>query len=201
MSMEEPMTKLEASRADAGASPGILAALLHLAAVAATVLGSLWFAAWVASTPVKAEGDTDRRWIYRTIRRQYRVCEWGECRIEWRWERRRYPNHSYDLPETRIYGYVRRDEGRCKEVRRAVGDQHLTVDGAKKAANDAWAAAVRFHSGEKWIDLANARGVTYTCSRSSIKEGGSSVTTLGQQLNRCEIEAVPCAPIREREER
>ena len=57
-------------------------------------------------------------------------------------------------------------------MRRAVGDQHLTVEGAKKAANDAWAGTVRFHLGEKFMDLNNARNIVYTCSRSSIKEGG-----------------------------
>ena len=100
---------------------------------------------------------------------------------------------------TRVYSYVRREDGEesrpaCREVRRAVGDQHLTVDGAKKAANDAWAGTIRFHLGEKFMDLANAKHVVYTCSRSSIKEGG--VTTLGQTLNRCEIEATPCHPQR-----
>lgn len=100
---------------------------------------------------------------------------------------------------TRVYSYERRaaaDEGgTCREVRRAVGDQHLTVEGAKKAANDAWAGTVRFHLGEKFMDLTNARNIVYTCSRSSIKQGG--VTTLGQSLNRCEIEATPCHPPRE----
>jgi hypothetical protein len=105
---------------------------------------------------------------------------------------------------TRVYSYVRRDTddddrggGHCREIRRAVGDQHLTVDGAKKAANDAWAGAVRFHLGEKYMDLGNAKHLVYTCSRSSIKEGG--VTTLGQTLNRCEIEATPCRPQRQME--
>ena len=78
-----------------------------------------------------------------------------------------------------------------------MGDQHLTVDGAKKAANDAWAGTVRFHLGEKYMDLSNARRVVYTCSRSSIKEGG--VTTLGQTFTRCEIEALPCHPQRQME--
>ncbi len=82
-------------------------------------------------------------------------------------------------------------------MRRAVGDQHLTVDGAKKAANDAWAGTVRFHLGEKYMDLSNARRIVYTCSRSSIKEGG--VTTLGQTFTRCEIEALPCRPQRQME--
>ncbi len=75
------------------------------------------------------------------------------------------------------------------------------MDGAKKAANDAWAGAVRFHLGERYMDLSNARRITYTCSRSSIKEGGTSVTTLGQQFNRCELEAIPCAARREPEAR
>lgn len=106
---------------------------------------------------------------------------------------------------TRVYSYVRRDTddddrdrgGHCREMRRAVGDQHLSVDGAKKAANDAWAGTVRFHLGEKYMDLGNAKRIVYTCSRSSIKEGG--VTTLGQTLNRCEIEAVPCHPPKQME--
>ncbi len=123
-----------------------------------------------------------------------------------RWVRRCHRNHTYYLPErapTRVHAYTRRDDddrgGDCKPVRRIVGDQHLTLDGAKKAANDAWAGAVRFHHGEKYLDLANARRVTYTCSRSSIKEG--SVTTLGQTFTRCEVEATPCHPPRDREER
>ena len=102
---------------------------------------------------------------------------------------------------TRVLSYVRRadGEGGCREIRRVVGDQHLSVDGAKKAANDAWAGAVRFHLGEKFMDLANARYINYTCSRSSIKEGG--VTTLGQALTRCEIEAQPCQAPREASEK
>jgi len=99
---------------------------------------------------------------------------------------------------TRVYGYERREfvdeTPGCRDVRRAVGDQHLTLEGAKKAANDAWAGTVRFHLGEKFMDLANARNIVYTCSRSSIKDGG--VTTLGQTLTRCEVEAQPCHPPR-----
>ena len=102
---------------------------------------------------------------------------------------------------TRVYSYVRRETadegGHCRDIRRVVGDQHLTVEGAKKAANDAWAGAVRFHLGEKFMDLSNARHIVYTCSRSSIKEGG--VTTLGQSLTRCEVEATPCHPARQNE--
>jgi hypothetical protein len=110
---------------------------------------------------------------------------------------RRFSRHS----GTRVYSYERRefvDEALgCRELRRAVGDQHLTVDGAKKAANEAWAGTVRFHLGEKFMDLSNARNIVYVCARSSIKEGG--VTTLGQTLTRCEIEAQPCHPPRQLE--
>ena len=136
-----------------------------------------------------------------------RECaRWGICYIEKTW-----PEYSYrkkcclrwtDDYGPRVYGYARRDYddgGHCRDVRRAVGDQHLTVEGAKKAANDSWAATVRFHIGEKHMDLNNARHIAYTCSRSSIKEGG--VTTLGQTLTICEIEAKPCAPRREKEDR
>ena len=117
----------------------------------------------------------------------------GRC---YRASRQAYAHHR----GTRVYSYVRREseEGHgCRDVRRAVGDQHLTVDGAKKAANDSWAGTVRFHLGEKFMDLSNARHIVYTCSRSSIKEGG--VTTLGQTLTRCEIEAQPCHPQRQME--
>jgi hypothetical protein len=132
----------------------------------------------------------------------------GQVVTRYRYVRQCYRNHTYHYPErepTRVYGYTRRDDDRddrggdCKPVRRIVGQQHLTLDGAKKEANDAWAGAVRFHHGEKYLDLANARRVTYTCSRSSIKEG--SVTTLGQTFTRCEVEATPCHPPRDREER
>jgi hypothetical protein len=117
---------------------------------------------------------------------------------------RRYASTQTRRDPTRVYSYVRRDTddddrggGHCRDTRRAVGDQHLTVDGAKKAANDSWAGTVRFHLGEKYMDLGNAKQIVYTCSRSSIKEGG--VTTLGQSLTRCEIEATPCRPQRQME--
>lgn len=102
---------------------------------------------------------------------------------------------------TRVYGYTRysNESASCRETRRVVGDQHLTVEGAKKAANDAWSGTIRFHLGEKYMDLGNARHITYTCSRSSIKEG--SVATLGQTLTRCEIEAQPCAAPRASDEK
>jgi hypothetical protein len=130
----------------------------------------------------------------------------GQVVTRYRYVRQCVRNHTYYLPErepTRVYGYTRRDDDRgdCKPTIRVVGQQALSVDSAKKEANEAFAAMTRFHHGEKYLDLANARRVTYTCSRSSIKEAGTSVTTLGQSFTRCEIEATPCRPQRDREER
>jgi hypothetical protein len=176
------------------------------AAILGLLVGAVLFVFGILIARTARAQDHDTRWVYRTIWKQRYVCEWGHCYWH-RWqERQRIRNHAYYLPErepARVYGYTRRDDddrgGDCKPVRRIVGQQHLTLDGAKKEANDAWAGAVRFHHGEKYLDLANARRVTYTCSRSSIKEG--SVTTLGQTFTRCEVEATPCHPPRDREER
>ena len=134
---------------------------------------------------VVPDADAQYRPGWRQYCTNYGHCEWRRVRVY----------------EPRVYGYERRRDddddnwsGRhnCRDTRKAVGDQHLTVDGAKKAANDAWAGTVRFHLGEKFMDLNNAARIIYTCSRSSIKEAGASVTTLGQAFTRCEIAAQPC---------
>ena len=163
----------------------------------------LLFAAAVILAPAQTQSQEAEGWVNRVVgynrdgtARYARVY----CRSDGRcfWPRRHARAHP---TPTRVYSYVRRETGDegggCRDIRRAVGDQHLTVDGAKKAANDAWAGTVRFHLGEKYMDLSNARHIVYTCSRSSIKEGG--VTTLGQTLTRCEIEAQPCHPQRQME--
>jgi hypothetical protein len=67
-----------------------------------------------------------------------------------------------------------------------VGDQHLSVSGAQAQADKAWQQDVRFYLGERWMDIKNAEGVRYECSRSSVGE------TLGQTLTRCEVSAIPC---------
>lgn len=139
---------------------------------------------------------------------QTRQCvEWGRrhvCSEQWPYDRCRW--QRYCVRHNWVAGYEQRyddddrrkfrgDRSECKAIRRVTGDQHLTVDGAKKAANDAWSGAVRFYHGERFMDLSNAREIAYDCSRSSIKEGG--VTTLGQSLQRCEVAAIPCAPVRQ----
>ena len=159
------------------------------------------FAALLVLAPAQAESQESGRYVTKLVgynndggpRYGRFYCDYdGDCRRVTRQARR----HRYG---TRVYSYVQRDDddgdrGVCRDVRRVVGDQHLSVDGAKKAANDAWAGTVRFHLGEKFMDLSNARRVVYTCSRSSIKDGG--VTTLGQSLTRCEVEASPCSAAR-----
>ena len=173
-------------------------------------LSAVLLVALVSLVPMQAQSQ-ESGWLKREIgygrysedgyyrRGDGRYCrEDGRCYRAYRPARRirHYRDRDRDDRDgTRVYGYSRRDWGAneevtCRDTRRAVGDQHLSVDGAKKAANDAWAGTVRFHLGEKYMDLSNARQVTYTCSRSSIKEGG--VTTLGQTLTRCEVEAQPC---------
>ncbi len=166
---------------------------------------ALLFAAAVMLVPVHAQAQ-EGRWAHRVVgynqdgtARYARVY----CRSDGTCYRHRPRRHvRYYRTPTRVDSYERRaaveeDRGLCRDIRRAVGDQHLSVEGAKKAANDAWAGTVRFHMGEKYMDLGNAQHIVYTCSRSSIKEGG--VTTLGQSLNRCEIEAQPCRPPRQQE--
>jgi hypothetical protein len=163
---------------------------------------AMFFAAAAVLMPVQAQGGQweIRRVGYHADGRPHYARVY--CRDDGRCYRPR--RHASHHEHTRVYSYERREpisyerrdpveEGiTCRDIRRAVGDQHLTVDGAKKAANDAWAGTIRFHLGEKFMDLANARNIVYTCSRSSIKEGG--VTTLGQTFTRCEIEAQPCHP-------
>jgi hypothetical protein len=163
-------------------------------------LTALLFAAGMVLLPMQAQsGQWEVRQIgFHSNGRPYYARVY--CRDDGRCFRpRRYAAATPQRDGTRVYSYERRavleGGGNCREIRRAVGDQHLTVDGAKKAANDAWAGTVRFHLGEKFMDLNNAKHIVYTCSRSSIKEGG--VTTLGQSLTRCEIEATPCHPARE----
>jgi len=83
----------------------------------------------------------------------------------------------------------------CKEPIKITGNQQITKDGAKKAADDAWAGNVRFKYGEIYMSLDNARFVEYICARSSIGEPGLS--NLVQTLTRCEITAQPCRARRE----
>jgi len=131
--------------------------------------------------PAQAQGFEDSIWVRRTIRQQHRA-EWAAER-ERAAQRRRYYG--------RVYGYVRREEefdrgDRCRDTRKVVGDQGLSVALAQGQADKSWAADVRFHLGERFMDIGNAEDITYECSRSSVGE------TLGQTFTRCQISAKPC---------
>ena len=165
----------------------------------------LLFAAAAILVPAQAQSQEAEGWYNRVVGYN-RDGTALYARVYCRSDSRCYGQDGTRTPTTAGHAFIAMcgarggDEGGggvCRDIRRAVGDQHLTVDGAKKAANDAWAGTVRFHLGEKYMDLSNARHIIYTCSRSSIKEGG--VTTLGQSLTRCEIEAQPCHPQRQLE--
>ena len=129
-----------------------------------------------APAQAQAQGFDDSQWIKQTIRKQHRAE---------RLERRRYYHRA-----TRVYSYIRREESdygdRCRDLRRVVGDQGLSIALAQGQADKSWAADVRFHLGERFMDISNAEGVTYECSRSSVGE------TLGQTFHRCQISARPC---------
>lgn len=173
---------------------------------AAVAVGIFWLM-FLAVISVNAHAqDQDSRWVRQVIKQRYLAYDHWTGSYVYRYR----PVEKWvriDREPTRVYSYIQRDRDyersdghgeRCKTIRRVVGQQALTMDGAKKEANDAWAGAIRFHHGEKYLDLSNARQITYTCSRSSIKEG--SVTTLGQTFTRCEVEAIPCRPRPQREE-
>ena len=159
----------------------------------------------IASTPAIAQDDT--RWVRRSV---WSTCEfWGTCyRLRYeRWEarqrqvrviyrqaprREREATLHYRTPHQHEHHDHRRH---CRDVFRTVGNQHLSVQGAKGEADKAWIQAIRFYHGEIFMSLENARGTKYTCSRSSVGE------TLGQTFSRCEIEARPCKAEREDGER
>ena len=147
-----------------------------------------------------AEGG-DSRWVRPALRESARVnCEWwGNCFQHYRylaWRERQarlrhYRQPVYHREATLHYRTPERDDrrddrNRCRDFKRTVGDQHVSVEGAKRAADKAWIQMVRFYDGEVWMTLENAKGVKYMCSRSSVGE------TLGQTFSRCEIEARPC---------
>lgn len=87
---------------------------------------------------------------------------------------------------TRVMAYSKRQKLSCLSRVRAVGSQWVGASGAKQSAIKAWREIVRFDSGEKFSDWANATGVMQGCSRSSIGE------VIGKVLYRCEVSAAPC---------
>lgn len=74
----------------------------------------------------------------------------------------------------------------CQAAFRTVGDQAITVEGAREAAEKAFSQQTRFTHGERYQDISNARDAGYECVRSSI---GS---VAGAVFYRCELRARPC---------
>ena len=112
--------------------------------------------------------------------------------------RRHYRHHTpprviYRKPEVR--SWVQREHiapelahpvATCFRQVRTVGDQAITVEGAKTEAIKAWSQMVRHDSGERAMDFEVARDSTFACVRSSIGSVGGAV------FHRCELIARPC---------
>ena len=156
-----------------------------------------------ALTPQTLQAQDDSAWIRRTIRQTAKDnCEWyGDCyqwhRYQvWRnWKRRQAQAQLRERVRepTRVYAYQRYDDderyrtgNECRDRRRVVGDQGLSTALAQGQADKAWQQDIRFYLGERFMDIKNAEGVRYECSRSSVGE------TLGQTFHRCEVSARPC---------
>lgn len=86
------------------------------------------------------------------------------------------------------------DAHHCKPPLTAVGDQALSEDTARTAAEKHWMANVRWRDGEKYMDVKNARIVHIECSRSSVPVTGGVIGQALPNEHRCEIIARPCRP-------
>lgn len=125
----------------------------------------------------------------------------GHCRPVYRWERAYAP---------RVYGWERRfdppreitlerevDRNRCvidhRSVR-AVGVERYGTDRAKESADAQWMETVRAEPGSKFMDLRNAKHVSYECWQSSTGNRASekAADVGGKFLEQCEIRAIPC---------
>lgn len=82
----------------------------------------------------------------------------------------------------------------CKQPLTAVGDQALSEETARTAAEKHWMANVRWRDGEKYMDVKNARIIHMECSRSSIPPTNGIVGQVIPNEHRCEIIARPCRP-------
>ncbi len=169
--------------------------------------------------------DQDTRWIYRTIRQQYWAYDnWtGQTVLRYRYVQKRYRNHTYVLPETRVYSYVRRDDddrragredrGKCardEDSHRPVwidvlSTEHQSEENAREAARKAWMARAQWEVGGAYMNLDEAEGVRWRCGPSNahdtasgrISEAVGTVTGKGGQNVRCALSARPCKGPRE----
>ena len=86
------------------------------------------------------------------------------------------------------------DESHCKPAIKAVGDQALSEDTARTAAEKHWMATTRWQAGERFMDFKNAKVIHIECSRSSVPVTNGVVGSVLPNEHRCEIIARPCRP-------
>ena len=86
------------------------------------------------------------------------------------------------------------ESSHCKAPLQAVGDQALSEDTARTAAEKHWMANVRWRDGEKYMDFNNAKVERIECSRSSVPVTNGVVGSVLPNEHRCEITARPCRP-------
>lgn len=86
------------------------------------------------------------------------------------------------------------ESSHCKAPLQAVGDQALSEDTARTAAEKHWMANVRWRDGEKYMDFKNAKVERIECSRSSVPPTNGIVGQVLPNEHRCEIVARPCRP-------
>lgn len=190
------------------------------------VFGALWVGLMlvVFVWPARAQDQGDSRWIYRTIRQQYWAYDhWtGQTVLRYRYVQRRYPNHSYRLPETRVYSYIQReddrgdrrvDRGRCardEETHKPIwlevlSTEHQGEEAAREAARKAWMARAQWDVGGAYMNLDEAQDVRWRCGPSNAHDTASgrvsevvgTVTGKGGQNVRCSVIARPCKGPRE----
>lgn len=97
--------------------------------------------------------------------------------------------HTHVLPQfdQGDHDHHRRDT-RCRGDFQAAGDQALTEDGAKQAAEKSFQQEIRFAHGELWADPQHAQDKTFLCVKSSVGGG---------LFHRCRMRAKPCMPERQ----
>jgi len=86
------------------------------------------------------------------------------------------------------------DETHCKPAIKSVGDQALSEETARTAAEKHWMATARWSVGERYMDYKNAKVLHSECSRSSVPPTNGIVGQVLPSEHRCEIIARPCRP-------
>lgn len=96
------------------------------------------------------------------------------------------------------------EHGQCRIPVSVVGDEARSKEAAELQSRQHWMKQVRFHLGEKFIELGNARDVFFQCNRSDFPITGGKVGAAMDNVThlwRCSIRATPCAQSIEREEK